>query len=122
MPKVCQLLRFKYVQLAILLVAATIALTPLRAKSPLRKTLAIHLQTVNLGALAALVRLLAWGEVHLRDCSENIIVFDGLSTFIYEEVEKILCVGHAVLVSLDLVLGNEFERAGGGRGASRFNF
>jgi hypothetical protein len=65
MPKIGHLLRLVDLKLTVRFVAAADALTPLIAKSSLREALAIHLQAVDLCALAALVVLVAGGEIQL---------------------------------------------------------
>jgi len=67
MSKIGQLLSFVNLQLAVFLVAADVALTFLIAQPSFRETLAIHFKTVDFTAFTALLRHLAWRQIHLRD-------------------------------------------------------
>jgi hypothetical protein len=63
--EVGQLLGLVDLELAVFVVAAIVALALLIAEAAFGEALAVHLQAVDFGALAALEWLLAWGEVHV---------------------------------------------------------
>lgn len=90
--EVGHLLRLVDLELAAGLVAATHTQTLLVAEPSLRKTLTVHLQTVDLSALAAGVGLLAGREVEGCDGAEDVGVLGELG-FVDEQVEQILAGG-----------------------------
>ena len=61
-------------ELAVLLVATIVALASLIAEPPFREALAVHFEAVDLGALAALRRVLAGGEVHMRNGAQYMLI------------------------------------------------
>jgi hypothetical protein len=87
-PKVGHLLGLVDLELAAGLVAAADAQTLLVAEPSLREALTVHLETVDLGALAAGVGLglLAGGEVKGSDGAEDVVVLRELG-FVDEQVE-----------------------------------
>ncbi len=67
MPIISQLLSLENLKPAMLIVAASITLTTLIAEPSFWEALTVHFKAVNLGTLTSLLRLLSWGEIHLRN-------------------------------------------------------
>jgi hypothetical protein len=89
MSIVGHLLRLVDVELAVSLVAAGIAFALLIAESALGETLAVHLEAIDFGALAARVVLAARGKIEFRDSAQNILVVLPREVLVQEFVEKI---------------------------------
>lgn len=82
MSEIGHLLRLVDLELAVRLVAAADALTPLIAEPSLREALAVHLQAVDLGALAAWVVLVAGGEIQLRNSAHYALLVGPAVVFV----------------------------------------
>ena len=115
MSKVGKLLCLIDMQLAAIFVRAIIALTFLVAKPPFRKTLAVHLETIDLCALAALVLMLARGEVHVWNGAQDMLFIQIFWIFLDELVKEVLAVAHLICILLKFRFADELEWARRGR-------
>ena len=116
MPEVGHLLRLVDLEVAFRFVAAAGALASLVAEPALGEALAVHLEAVDFGALAARVALAARGEVEFVDGAAHVLRRAAV-VLVDEHVEEVaMDAGAGVL--LDFVVGDEMQRAGRGGRAS----
>lgn len=90
--EVGHLLRLVDLELAVGLVAATHAQTLLVAEPSLGEALTVHLETVDLGALAAGMGQLPRREIEGGDGSQDVVVLGKLG-FVDQQVEQVLARG-----------------------------
>lgn len=116
MAKVGHLLGFVDLEVAFWFVAAAGALASLVAEPALGEALAVHLETVDFGALAAWVILAARGKVEFIDGTDDVV--RRAAVVLVDEHVKEVAMGARVGVLLYFVVGDEMERAGRGGRAS----
>lgn len=119
-PEVGHLPRPEYLRVEAMLVAATGAVAAGGAVPPLREALAVHFEAVYFGALAALVGLLAGGEVHAGDrVHDGGVVEHGTRWILVDQLlEEVFGGEPAGEEALHFVLVDEPDGAGGGRASS----
>ena len=103
-PEVGNLLGFVYMELAVLLVATIVALASLIAEPPFGEALAVHFEAVDLGALAALRRVLAGGEVHMRNGAQYMLIIWKFRVVLDQKVEEVLARPHFESLLLQFVV------------------